>query len=578
MPRTIPLAQYLFTRLRQLNVQHLYGIPGDFTLKTLDYVPRSGLRWVGSCNELNAGYTADGYARLRGAAAILTTYGVGELSAINAVAGSYAEHVPVVHIVGTPSWEIQRSGLQVHHTLGDGRFRVFRECAEKFSVAQANLIDAEKAPESIDQTLEKGMLESRPTYIELPSNMIAKEIPIDRLENHLLRGGIPSNEATEKETADWLLGRLYESRQPLLLVDRGEGVQHHIRDEIIDFVTKSGIPTLAMPSGNGMIPHSIPNFYGVHSGPVGQIDTLPFVESADLVVAFGPMFSDTQTMGFKVVPDTAKTIRICKSFIADGMTGRTTAIDSKSLMRRVNASLDAAQLNPQDKTKFADFRNIIPPAVSADSLDAPIDQNTLYLRLSPFLRPQDIVLLGNATPILGGRDLVLPPDASVIASGMWFSIGHMLPAALGAAMAQQESSDPGARQKRTVLIDGDGNIQITVQEISTILRERVNMTIIVINNGGYAYERQIHGMNEAYNDLQPWRYLEAARFFGGDEVESEDYCIKGFSISTWGDLYRFMDEEKQDQRRGFRMVEINVGKYDVPDKFLSIFKAAGARL
>lgn len=578
MTRTIPLTQYLFSRLRQLNVQHLYGVPGDFTLKALDYAPRSGLRWVGNCNELNAGYAADGYARLRGLSALITTYGVGELSAINAIAGSYSEHVPVVHIVGTPQWETQQTKLQVHHSLGDARFRIFKECAEKFSVAQANLIDAEKAPEMIDETLERGLLESRPTYIELPSDMVAKEVPAERLNEHQLKYQTTSDAKVEKETADWLLGRLYEAKQPVLLVDRGEGVQHYIRDEIIEFVKKSGIPTLCMPSGNGMIPHSMPNFYGVHSGPVGQIDTLPFIESADLVIAFGPMFSDTQTMGFKVVPAEDKTIKVCKSSVLNGMTGRSVALDSKSFMRRVIGSIEPAQLQPQGTSQLENFREIIPPAISVESLDSPIDQNTLYLRLTPYLRPHDIVLLGNATPILGGRDLVLPPQASVIASGMWFSIGHLLPAALGAAMAQQELDEHGARERRTVLIDGDGNVQVTVQEISTMLRERVNMTIIVINNGGYAYERQIHGMNEAYNDLQPWRYTDAARFFGADEVESKDYCVKGFSISTWREFNNFLDEEKHDQRRGFRMVEIKVGKYDVPEKFLSIFKAAGARL
>lgn len=55
-----------------------------------------GLKWVGNCNELNAGYAADGYARVNGIGAIFTVIGVGELSAINACAGSYAENIPVV--------------------------------------------------------------------------------------------------------------------------------------------------------------------------------------------------------------------------------------------------------------------------------------------------------------------------------------------------------------------------------------------------------------------------------------------------------------------------------------------------
>ncbi len=73
------------------------------------------LSWIGTCNELNGVYASDGYARIRGAAAILTTFGVGELSAINGIAGAYAEYVPVVHIVGMPSTQVQENESIVHH-------------------------------------------------------------------------------------------------------------------------------------------------------------------------------------------------------------------------------------------------------------------------------------------------------------------------------------------------------------------------------------------------------------------------------------------------------------------------------
>lgn len=120
----ISLSAYLFTRLKQCGVHHVHGIPGEFTLKALDHLAPAGLKWIGGCNELNAGYAADGYARIQGLGALFTTYGVGVLSAINAVAGSYAEHVPVVHVVGTPAMHLQEAHGCIHHNLGDGRLRV----------------------------------------------------------------------------------------------------------------------------------------------------------------------------------------------------------------------------------------------------------------------------------------------------------------------------------------------------------------------------------------------------------------------------------------------------------------------
>ena len=90
---TYTVADYLLDRLAESGVRHLFGVPGDFTLAFLDHVERHPLiEWVGCANELGAGYAADGYARLHGLGALSTTFGVGELSAISAVAASADTH------------------------------------------------------------------------------------------------------------------------------------------------------------------------------------------------------------------------------------------------------------------------------------------------------------------------------------------------------------------------------------------------------------------------------------------------------------------------------------------------------
>jgi indolepyruvate decarboxylase len=98
----ITVAEYLLLRLKEIGVDHLFGVPGDFVLGFLNQVLKSEVQYVGTCNELNAAYAADGYARIRGIGAFASTYAVGELSAINGVAGAFAERVPVVAITGAP--------------------------------------------------------------------------------------------------------------------------------------------------------------------------------------------------------------------------------------------------------------------------------------------------------------------------------------------------------------------------------------------------------------------------------------------------------------------------------------------
>ncbi|WP_351229680.1 thiamine pyrophosphate-binding protein [Streptomyces sp. NPDC002133] len=120
-------------------------MPGDYNMEFLDHVvDHDRISWVGNANELDAAYAADGYARVNGAGALVTTYGVGELSAINGIAGAYAEYVPVIHIVGAPSTAAQKAGALLHHTLGDGDHRHFvRAHTELLRTAAHSLADAE---------------------------------------------------------------------------------------------------------------------------------------------------------------------------------------------------------------------------------------------------------------------------------------------------------------------------------------------------------------------------------------------------------------------------------------------------
>ena len=103
----------------------------------------------------------------------------------------------------------------------------------------------------------------------------------------------------------------------------------------------------------------------------------------------------------------------------------------------------------------------------------------------------------------------------------WLSIGYMLPATQGAALAQHQLDTAGKWHKgnaqqspRTVLLIGDGSFQMTAQELSTIIKLKLNLLLILINNDGYTIERCLHGWNQDYNNIAFWRYLEAPSFFG----------------------------------------------------------------
>jgi len=123
-----------------------------------------GLDWVGNANELNAAYAADGYARVHGAAILSTTYGVGELSAINGVMGSRAHRLPVFHIVGMPSERIQRLGLPTHHNLGDNNYERFQSISASACCVHA-VLTPENAVDELERVIREALRHSGPAYI-----------------------------------------------------------------------------------------------------------------------------------------------------------------------------------------------------------------------------------------------------------------------------------------------------------------------------------------------------------------------------------------------------------------------------
>lgn len=163
------VSRYLLHRLQEIGIKHLFGVPGDYSLDFLDEVMESPIQWVGNCNELNAGYAADGYARLNGAGAAVVTYGVGGLSIINAVAGAFAEHVPVIIINAAPPARRRESGAMVHHLVSNYYLQL--DIFKKITADAALLADPNTAPDEIDRVISNCIARKLPGYLELPADI-----------------------------------------------------------------------------------------------------------------------------------------------------------------------------------------------------------------------------------------------------------------------------------------------------------------------------------------------------------------------------------------------------------------------
>lgn len=545
---TIKLADYLLTRLRQQGVRSVFGVPGDYNLEFLDFVNPAGLQWVGNCNELNAAYAADGYARINGLGALITTFGVGELSAINGIAGAYAEKAAVIHIVGTPSRALQDARAVMHHTLADGDYRSFAAMSAHVTVAQASLIDPCTAPKEIDRVIEQALIHSRPVYLEVPEDMINVLVSASNLKTNI---SIPSAPRAHHETQvlEQIVERIYSTNRPLILVD-GESRSMGILDEVDALIKTTGWPTWTTVFGKSLVNEQLPNVYGIYAGSLGDEQWKAYFHAADLVLEFGPHYSDTNSLRFTTIPNASATISFSTNHIKIG----------SDPYRDISRSFMSQLLKSLDTERIPKAPGPPKPSIALGNLNPrdPITQKHFYHHVNPLLRPGDIVLTETGTASHGGRDFVLPPHTRLFGAVTWLSIGYMLPATLGAALAQRESNR--FPQSRAILFVGDGSLQVSVQEISTLIRENLDVVIFVINNAGYTIERAIHGRKQSYNDIAAWRHTQALSFFGADE---KDGCERSFRARTWGELDEVLGDEQIRAGSGVRLVEVFMGKEDV---------------
>lgn len=562
MAPTVKLAEYLFTRLHQLGVRTVFGVPGDYQLTLLDYIEPAGLHWTGTCNELNAGYSADAYSRIKGLGALVTTFGVGELSAINAIAGAYAERAPVVHIVGTPVRASQDSRALVHHTFNDGDYTRFSQMYVHVTVAQVSLRDPRTSPAQIDWALEQCLLHSRPVYIDIPVDLVPIPVPSARLETPVSIS--PTNQPLDEEAAlSLVLDRIYSSKTPMIFVD-GEIRAFWCVDEVNQLVKATQWPTWTTVFSKGLLDETVPNVNGIWTGSYSRKEIKDYIDSCDLVLCFGPHYSNTNSYAYSSIPSPKVTITFTTTEIRAGSTIfrdlPTKYFMSRLLERLEDSKIPAKTLRPELHENYG--RGEEPKLSGAE----PVKHDKMWRQLSRFVQPGDIVLAETGTAAHGTREFALPQHARYFSAVTWLSIGYMLPATLGAALAQrelvQENKWNGLNEGRTVLFIGDGSLQMTVQAISDIIQEKLNIIIFIINNDGYTIERCIHGRNQTYNDVARWNYLLAPAFFGAEE--KGDYPARTYTVKTYGDLDHVMNDEGIKDSKSLRVVEVMMERMDAP--------------
>ena len=506
------IAEYLVKRLEELGVADFFGVSGDYNYNILSAIEKNqNAKWINCVSALNAGYAADGYARIKGYGVIISSYGDAELTAINAVAGAYAENVPVVHIVGVPSTKTIVDRKRVCHNFFDVQPYSYAE-AYKSVTATTAFLNRDNAKMEIDRVLKVLVKEKKPVYIAIPQDIAKKEVNDKKVDYNW-----ESDKDVLLKTVDKILERINRAKKPLVLGDilikRFEA-----QEEYKIFVEKTGFPVTNFLMGTNIIEPEFENNLGTYFSKYANSSAQKYMEETDCLISVGAIYSDINSFGMTLPFKINSHIAIYGTYTyVEGI--RYENIKMSDVLKLLSEKIEKRSFDVEKTPYFYEK-----PVSSIGKLSS----KYIYPRLQEFLKEDYIFIAETGSVINGVSKINYPNGVDFITQSLWTSKGWATPVTLGVSMAQTE--------KKVVLLTGDSSHQISASEVGNMLKNGLKPVIIVLNNKAKALQRACYRDSEQiFDDLSAVNFSKLARVFEGDiwsvRVETEDDFDKALKVT-----------------------------------------------
>jgi indolepyruvate decarboxylase len=529
-PPPMPLGQFLFEYLYRRGVRHSFGLPGDFALPTFTWLEKSKIRSITMTHEPAAGFAADAYSRINGIGLVCVTYCVGGLNVLNAIAGAYAEKSPVVVVSGAPGRKDREKDPLLHHKVKT--FETQRRIYDEVTVASTVLLDEQRAASEIVRCVEACLRYKRPVYIEVPHDIVDREIPITGISP-----GVP--EESDPHTLDAALNEtlslIRAAKKPVILAGV-ELARYRTAGLVVRMAERMNIPIAADLLSKSAVPETHPLYVGVYGGAMSSDEHVrKYVESADLVLMLGTFITD-MSMGFYTAKLDRRRTVLATTERVSVQYHRYESIQFREFLE----SLATAKIKPKH------FKHPNPHAVPAPLKKTERSQRLtmvdVFRILSLHLDERCCVVADIGDAIFGAVGIRSARQAQFIAPAYYMSMGFAVPASIGVAMA--------AKKLRPYVVVGDGAFQMTGVEISTIVRLGLNPVVIILNNDGYGTMRSIRA--GCFNVITQWNYGKICELVQGGESTT---------ASTKGDF----DDALHCARKSDRVyvIELRIPRSDV---------------
>jgi len=540
MNGTLKLSDYVICRLTGWGVRDVFLVPGGATMHLNDSIGREpGIRYVCTHHEQAAAMAAECYARVTGRTGVVNvTSGPGGINALNGVFGAWTDSVPMLILSGQVKRETCMSvtGASNLRQLGDQEVDIVRmaQSITKYAV----LIDD---PISIRYHMERAWFLASsgrpgPCWLDIPVDVQSAPVDVDNLRGYDRDEDAPQwNEARVREQCRVVIERLAGASRPVVMAGTGvraAGALEEFREAIRQF----GVPVTTAWT-HDLIASDDPLFCG-RPGTIGDRAGNLTVQSSDVLLVLGSRLNIRQVSynwgsfarrAFKMQVD-VDAAELDKPTVRPDLPIH---CDLKVFLREMLRQLPEASYRASRHAQWlAECRERVRRyPVVLDRFrrsDSPVNPYYFVEQLFAALADDEVVVCGNAAacivPYQAGR---LKMGQRLISNSGAASMGHDLPAAIGAAVAL------GGR--RVVCLAGDGSLQFNIQELQTVVHHRLPVKIFVLDNGGYLSIRQTQ--KNFFGRLMGESPASGVSFPDVVKV-AQAYGLPASSIATAGDFSR----------------------------------------
>jgi len=308
-----------------------------------------------------------------------------------------------------------------------------------------------------------------------------------------------------------------------------------------------GCGVAVMPSAKSFFPEQHPQYIGIYLGAAGSPAAADVVDSSDAVLAAGPLFSDYTTTGWTALPSEKKLIQVDP----DRVRVASTTFNDVYLAEFLGELAKVVKPNPKSLTAFERTKVTAAPAPAADPA-APLTRVEMCRQIQKLIDRNTTLIAETGDSWFNGFNMNLPDGAKFEIEMQWGHIGWSVPATFGYAVK--------ARDRRIILMVGDGSFQLTAQEVCQMIRLNLPVLIFLINNRGYTIEVEIH--DGPYNNIKNWDYAGLMKVFNAEDGQG-----LGFRATNGGELAAAI-EKAMAHTGGPVMIECTIDRDDCTRELL----------